>query len=759
MSEINASMDLDDNGVPPIQRQNDSHIMDQIMGSNLFTATQIRRLNYCRLFLQAVTISDLTDATGHTLDPSKLSGTPISSSSTTTWLHVNQDRPSSEIWTLWNKANRIWSHHDGTLHNPLGQWLVPRKSQRQQHFAYLRHRILYIRVGPDTYQVCKPTVISGFFRFHTRVRQYRTINSEATPVLVTIATSNPDHWQVHPTFYPPVPIILPARAETFPAFVATLDPWEIDVLRMTTMHVDPNALCVALSHGLRAASDGSVRFLTQGAFGWALSTDQGIQAATGMGPARGPRPSSYRAEGYGLLSILRFLIRIAEFTGRVEPWHGILVTDSQSVLKTLGGGDKEFNATDEPVRIDGDTVVLDVLCPDWDILIEIQHALTLLPGLQLKFIKGHQDDKTPYAQLPLLARLNVDADAKAGQYQDLHGQDRPVVLLTPRTHALLHLFEGTVTSSFAATLRHAYCGPPLLEYIRTRNKWSEATLESINWPSHSSAIRKQLPRRLHYVKLVHDILPTNSRKNLLDNGTRTCPCCPSPHEDRDHILRCPAPDRNKWRQKFLTKLSDICTTQHTYEPLKKLLIDAFRQWLYPGQEESDEPQCENYAAEMHVLIETQARIGWRQLFNGRFCKQWSEIQDVHLHHIRRHLPTKNNSGHKWQIAIITVIWEEWHDLWKMRNGDVHGIDTATKAIAEKRDVSRRLTMIYEKRNHMEPSAQALLCPDIRTHLEQPPWVIQNWITINGPVFIASIRNVKAKAIQNVRSIRTYFAPV
>ena len=87
---------------------------------------------------------------------------------------------------------------------------------------------------------------------------------------------------------------------------------------MTTMHVDPNALCVALSHGFRAASDGSVRLQSQGSFGWVLSTDQGIQVATGMGPARGPRPSSYRAKGYGLLSILRFLIRIAEFTGRTH---------------------------------------------------------------------------------------------------------------------------------------------------------------------------------------------------------------------------------------------------------------------------------------------------------------------------------------------------------------------------------------------------------------------------------------------------------
>jgi hypothetical protein len=144
-----------------------------------------------------------------------------------------------------------------------------------------------------------------------------------------------------------------------------------------------------------------------------------------------------------------------------------LVTDSQSVLKTLAGGDQPFNATDEPVQIDGETVILDVLCQDWDILIEIQASLIQLPGLRLKFIKGHQDDKTLYAQFPLLARLHVDADSLAGQFQDVYGQDRPLVLLTPHTHVLLHLLEGTVTSSFAATLRHAYCGPLLMEFIWT----------------------------------------------------------------------------------------------------------------------------------------------------------------------------------------------------------------------------------------------------------------------------------------------------
>ncbi len=296
-------------------------------------------------------------------------------------------------------------------------------------------------------------------------------------------------------------------------------------------------------------------------------------------------------------------------------------------------------------------MVLDLLCPEWDILIEIQEALDLLPRLLLKFIKGHQDNTTPYGQLPLLARLNVDADAQAGQFQDLHGKDRPVVLITPLTRALSHLIEGTVTSSCAATIRHAYCGPPLLEYIRIKNKYirikNKWLLASINWTAHGSALRKQIPRRRHYVKLVHDVLPTHSQQNRLDKGKRTCPSCTSTNEDRDHIMRCPSSDRNKWHHKLLTALSNACTTHHTYEPLKQLLLDSVRLWLYSGPEQNRVPTCDQYAVELYSLITSQTYIGWRQLLNGRFSSEWGEGQNKHLYNIRQHLPTKNNSGQKW----------------------------------------------------------------------------------------------------------------
>jgi hypothetical protein len=172
MARVNASFELDHNGVRPFEREHDTqHIMDIVLESNTFTAAQLRRINYCRLFLQAVTISDLTDATDTQLDASKLSGLPSTTSSTTTWLHVNQDRPSEAEWKLWRRANRLWSSQDGVLLRPLGVWLHPRSQQRQQHFAYHRQRRLYLRVGVNTYQVCKPTRNPGEYRFTARVRR------------------------------------------------------------------------------------------------------------------------------------------------------------------------------------------------------------------------------------------------------------------------------------------------------------------------------------------------------------------------------------------------------------------------------------------------------------------------------------------------------------------------------------------------------------------------------------------------------------
>ena len=53
---INAGLQLDKTGVAPLERRHDEFIMDQILLSMKFTNNEIKRLNYCRLYLGALTV-------------------------------------------------------------------------------------------------------------------------------------------------------------------------------------------------------------------------------------------------------------------------------------------------------------------------------------------------------------------------------------------------------------------------------------------------------------------------------------------------------------------------------------------------------------------------------------------------------------------------------------------------------------------------------------------------------------------------------
>jgi hypothetical protein len=116
------------------------------------------------------------------LDQSKLQGNPKFHSSTTRWIPAHQERRSKAEWTLWRKANRLWSTATGDLHTELGQWLRPRSQKRHKRFAYLHHNCrLYIRRSASQYQMCTPTNIPGEFRIIPRVRRLDSQYQECGP--------------------------------------------------------------------------------------------------------------------------------------------------------------------------------------------------------------------------------------------------------------------------------------------------------------------------------------------------------------------------------------------------------------------------------------------------------------------------------------------------------------------------------------------------------------------------------------------------
>ena len=763
LSTIDASIRLDKADVKPLQRAHDFYIMDVIITSQAFTAAEIRRLNYCRLYLGALTASDLTETTGKSLDTSKLHGNPSRMSSVTLGEVIYQERPAELEWKLWKKANRLWSHHDNTLFQSLGMWLLACHKLSQQHQCYMfAGDVLWARHGTN-YVKCleyprSPTMTYMRYGETCTTLQWDDLPMEAIPTEAQYKGRG--LWRQLGRVEA-VDLIVTTPPTTFSQFVANLDDWETELLKHTCLFTDPRSIGVALDHGIRAVSDGSEWYRTQGSFGWAMSDDAGNRVATGTGPARSQTPYSYRSESYGMLALLCFLKRLAEFTEQWEPWHGTVATDSQSLIDTLYGKTppsmQDPYGTTHRDRTSLMTVVLDPLIAEWDVIVSIQILLREMPGLTLIHVRGHQDKKIPYHRLPLLAQLNVDADELAGDYQRDKGEYRPDVLLTHWAGAHLQTPTGTITAHYARALRHRATYLPLWKVIQEKNKWSSIVMNQINWPAHGASLRKQIARKTHYVKVLHGFLPTN--KFLHKRGEpsrRLCPVCGQHEEDRDHVMQCEHHSRETWKTETVTVVSKLCKSLNTRPILQTLLETALHEWLTSPPATRLLIRPHRHPPELTQLICQQNLIGWGQIFQGRFSRLWAAIQDNF--YAREHKPDdpKRRTGQRWQVTIISSLMDQWFDVWKLRNQDVHGHDAHSRDVAARAEVERRLRALYAMKDKMEPSVQVLFYDTIEEHFVHTLIQNQNWLAIHEPLGIASMRKVRATAIQGVPSIRRFF---
>ena len=193
LGKINAKIVIDDFAPPALQRLHDFVIMDVIQASGNFTAAETRRLNYCRLYLQAATVSDLTTVAGNRLDPSKLIGASSLKSSQPYGNAIYQERPEGNAWTLWRKANKLWSSAQGKLSQPLGDWVINSiHDHRQRHFSYWARNSLWVRVDTG-YLRCEPEG-GQIFRESDTIQRWETIPSDATPMEAELIESGRWKW-------------------------------------------------------------------------------------------------------------------------------------------------------------------------------------------------------------------------------------------------------------------------------------------------------------------------------------------------------------------------------------------------------------------------------------------------------------------------------------------------------------------------------------------------------------------------------------
>jgi hypothetical protein len=63
---------------------------------------------------------------------------------------------------------------------------------------------------------------------------------------------------------------------------------------------------------------------------------------------------------------------------------------------------------------------------------------------------------------------------------------------------------------------------------------------------------------------------------------------------------------------------------------------------------------------------------------------------------------KYKNAQTWSVQIIQTIFEQWLELWKLRNEDRHGRDWQAQKIADKEQVIREKELLYEYKGRIMP---------------------------------------------------------
>lgn len=239
-----------------------------------------------------------------------------------------------------------------------------------------------------------------------------------------------------------------------------------------------------------------------------------------------------------------------------------------------------------------------------------------------EWVKSHQDRKTPFQNLPLPAQLNTLADEQAEMKHCLASLI-PTEITPMFDHCEAQLVLGTqsIHGNYKRRLLEAeFCGP-LRDYMCERRGWSVQLQHIVDWDAQRTGIHGHYDRRITIVKLIHDLLPTGKIAHRYRPTERhECPLCWANQEDWIHVLRCPHPSRQAWRETFLKNLRKHTTDLHTILELQHILLTGLENRLL----QRPSVNLETYPDRYQPLWRHQTLLGWGEIFRGFMTLSWRD---------------------------------------------------------------------------------------------------------------------------------------
>ena len=130
------------------------------------------------------------------------------------------------------------------------------------------------------------------------------------------------------------------------------------------------------------------------------------------------------------------------------------------------------------------------VCAHSDVSSHIEGNLPRTKQVKLTWVKAHQDESPGGEKLPIAAKMNIEADALAGEYLKQNSGIPLRNTLHFDSIGVNALSSGVrVTAKHKASIRAHVSGREMRRYLQEKHNWDEEMWECIDWEALEQSMR------------------------------------------------------------------------------------------------------------------------------------------------------------------------------------------------------------------------------------------------------------------------------
>ena len=642
-----------------LHRQHDDYLMRVFLNQG-YHPLRLRTLNYCRMYLQVITIADITTACGAYIRRAVMEGKKdVTSLQKLDW--PNQPKSlKPAMWAEWknalNECLLIPYSSTRKLVRPLGTWCHdtdewPWRKDNAVNTLYHKEGPLFTRYIP----------INNRRQCETYERASEAVPLPTNTTLVSVAKGTDNKLvtlegrpspskDASPRLNMQPMTMGEAREQLSDANAWTINWWQCPNNGREVAEGIIKGTAVACGDGSHVPGEGTASFVLMEKLRAIDETKDILALNTTPGSFKDHK--SYRSELTGIAGIFMILEMLVQ------------VHDIQSGQVRIGCDGKE---------------ALRAIFEDWepmphsndfDIIYDIRKRKEKLPIVVTgHWVKGHQDEQRNIRKhLDDWAKANIEMDTRAKAH-----------LRTQTPASIPNLQFGNEPISFWLNdtklarfdIHYLYdeiVGAKLAKYWSEKHDIPENLLNAINWEQQGKALKNWHSGSHRWlIKFATGFLGVGKmmeRRGEQDHSK--CPRCDEDEEDNKHVIRCQDPDAKlKWNAEF-DRLLIWMSKQRTDPALQAAILAKIQAWQrnfpsyhYRGPRELEE------------AIKEQDKIGWWNFMLGRVSKKITEVQNRYYQRIN-----SKHTGDIWTRRLIREVWTMSWNMWEHRNRRLHGGDTA-----------------------------------------------------------------------------------